>query len=755
MSKVSYNGYLGHGASVFVGLQVNSNIDNLKVGEIKPTTAFVRLSSDINPNGVSKEIGIARSYVIEFRVEGSVRKRGGRTEEKPFFYAYQYGITIDEVMNKFEDKVLYDLFPLEFKNGLKLAMSKVYANGGGVGSMNRYDAVVYFVTNDDDQMEKEYLGIEASSKDNAENMAIEMFYSRDADRYNASDINYVSVWDRGTAYANGGGVKSRYVIVLKNEDGSELIQYTDAYNLMDATKQAKLVSDVLKKRVINVYLVDEEVDIEKYRSQAKRMMKRMGKFAEGGGVKGIGEIEKFFEDDDKKSVNAKSGELVYVNKLYSKGKLFLQRMLSKEKVLISIERSIEKRNPIIKIIPQGDVYNTKEFNGDILEITYEGSSIRDTYEKVSIFANGGGVSSYGKGGGVFGEDAKLEYVDDAFASDELKDELREKLGIKGNSLGDNVVISFAYTDYGGDFLDKVAIAYFKENYPDNIISEYAGYNGENAYVFGEPAQEWIDTTDDYPLGFEDIEDMYYQLRTEAEFEDFDYFLDDLKRDEYVFDKDEVMQWLLENKDGYYSITTQGIDFSSSDLTDELLEEGLISKEDEDEDEDEYGHGGGIKDVIVYDNNGETFDRYTIFTPDGSVYGMSDNALMPNGFNMYIGDNTEVEKGSHLGKKLKSVPESIKIAVQRRMSEEYARGGKLWIDTKTKGGLKGVKPSRKNTFAKQAQKRGLTSGQLASKVLANPSRYQGINPKSAQLVKNMGVRKQGGSIGDIIRSRRGQ
>ena len=86
---------------------------------------------------------------------------------------------------------------------------------------------------------------------------------------------------------------------------------------------------------------------------------------------------------------------------------------------------------------------------------------------------------------------------------------------------------------------------------------------------------------------------------------------------------------------------------------------------------------------------------------------------------------------------------------------FGKGGKLWIDTKTKGGLKGVKPSRKNSFARQAQKRGITSGQLASKVLANPSRYQGINPKSAQLVKNMGVRKHGGSIGDILRNRRGQ
>jgi hypothetical protein len=89
--------------------------------------------------------------------------------------------------------------------------------------------------------------------------------------------------------------------------------------------------------------------------------------------------------------------------------------------------------------------------------------------------------------------------------------------------------------------------------------------------------------------------------------------------------------------------------------------------------DWFANGGGVDGVIVYDNDGETLDRYTIFTPDGSVYGMSDNALMPNGFNQYLGDNTEVEKGSHLGKKLKSIPESIKVAVQRRMSE-YANGG---------------------------------------------------------------------------------
>jgi len=88
----------------------------------------------------------------------------------------------------------------------------------------------------------------------------------------------------------------------------------------------------------------------------------------------------------------------------------------------------------------------------------------------------------------------------------------------------------------------------------------------------------------------------------------------------------------------------------------------------------YAQGGSIKDVIVYDNAGESFDRYTIFTPDGSVYGMSENANMPNGFNMYIGDDTEIKKGSHLGKRLKSVPQSIEKAVMNRIYETFAKGG---------------------------------------------------------------------------------
>jgi len=101
----------------------------------------------------------------------------------------------------------------------------------------------------------------------------------------------------------------------------------------------------------------------------------------------------------------------------------------------------------------------------------------------------------------------------------------------------------------------------------------------------------------------------------------------------------------------------------------------------------YAKGGGVGEIkhyyngmskeeilsktIVYDNQGETLDRYTIFTPDGSVFGMSETA---SGFNQYIGDETEIEKGKHLGKKLTSVPKDIQWAVLDRMIEEYADGG---------------------------------------------------------------------------------
>lgn len=61
---------------------------------------------------------------------------------------------------------------------------------------------------------------------------------------------------------------------------------------------------------------------------------------------------------------------------------------------------------------------------------------------------------------------------------------------KGNN--SDIYLNFAYTYYGGSFLDKVIISYFKEYYPENILHEETSWNGENAFIFGDIAKEFYD-----------------------------------------------------------------------------------------------------------------------------------------------------------------------------------------------------------------------------------------------------------------------
>ena len=109
---------------------------------------------------------------------------------------------------------------------------------------------------------------------------------------------------------------------------------------------------------------------------------------------------------------------------------------------------------------------------------------------------------------------------------------------------------------------------------------------------------------------------------------------------------------------------------------EHIQEGAYKRGGETKKSEKISKEEFVAKSIVYDNGGKTFDRYTVFTPDGSVYGMSETA---SGFNQYCGDNTEIEKGSHLGKRLKSVPKEIEWAVIGRMEEEFADGGSIEIE----------------------------------------------------------------------------
>lgn len=84
-------------------------------------------------------------------------------------------------------------------------------------------------------------------------------------------------------------------------------------------------------------------------------------------------------------------------------------------------------------------------------------------------------------------------------------------------------------------------------------------------------------------------------------------------------------------------------------------------------------------IRVFDNEGDSFDRYTIvnindherMTPDGAIYGAlgaSENPFSPMGF----GQHTSAMVGEHLGKEITfdDLPEDVqKFVIQSFIPEE--------------------------------------------------------------------------------------
>lgn len=212
-------------------------------------------------------------------------------------------------------------------------------------------------------------------------------------------------------------------------------------------------------------------------------------------------------------------------------------------------------------------------------------------------------------------------IDEETGSDELKEKIQKKVK------KDETIIHFGYSDYGGQFFDKVAIEYFKENHPKNTISENTGYNGQVAFVFGKPAEEFVEESKDGNiLGYETLQDTYSEMEREAEEKSFKFFLDDIK-DKYTVKKG-ALDKLEEERSGYYSIMSDGqLDFSYSELTSFLEKEGLIvkNKESGGEIDDEYSKGGGIRTSnsgsSQYTNNRQDFKANNLEgkTLDNGVY----------------------------------------------------------------------------------------------------------------------------------------
>lgn len=72
-------------------------------------------------------------------------------------------------------------------------------------------------------------------------------------------------------------------------------------------------------------------------------------------------------------------------------------------------------------------------------------------------------------------------------------------------------------------------------------------------------------------------------------------------------------------------------------------------------------------IIVYDNNGKTFDRYTIFIGN-AVFGMSLNPFSPQGFSQYDGERSQIKEGKHLGKRVSfaSLSNEVQKAIKARV-----------------------------------------------------------------------------------------
>lgn len=128
----------------------------------------------------------------------------------------------------------------------------------------------------------------------------------------------------------------------------------------------------------------------------------------------------------------------------------------------------------------------------------------------------------------------------------------------------DIYLNFAYSDYGGSFLDKVIISYFKEYYPENIVHERTSWNGENAFIFGEHAKELYNLMKVYNvLGFDDLEDYYTEMEYNMITEEAQQYIDDNGISNDLLDI--VCEWMINNS----HVEPNFVDYSEVDLNEYL------------------------------------------------------------------------------------------------------------------------------------------------------------------------------------------
>ena len=150
----------------------------------------------------------------------------------------------------------------------------------------------------------------------------------------------------------------------------------------------------------------------------------------------------------------------------------------------------------------------------------------------------------------------------------------------------------------------------------------------------------------------------------------------------------------------------------------------------------YAKGGGVEDFDkVFEFRNEDTGEYNLMYEN--VANREKEILRKNkNVNILVDTPQYFRYESGMGKLYNIAQRTILF------DDNFAKGGKLWIDS----GKKNVQTrGTRGTFRAKADKKGITSGQLADKILANPSKYSKGERKSAQFVENIGVKEDGGEI----------
>lgn len=154
----------------------------------------------------------------------------------------------------------------------------------------------------------------------------------------------------------------------------------------------------------------------------------------------------------------------------------------------------------------------------------------------------------------------LSHCNEYYATDSLIERAKEEVGM------DERILAVSYTDYGGTFYDKCLIAYMKENYPNNIITEITSYNGENAFIFGDVLELEDFDSEGFTESWDFEQYMYSATQALIEEECSNIIADN---PEYANYQDVIKEFL-----DYSRVETFGIDYSEREFN-EYIEKRIF------------------------------------------------------------------------------------------------------------------------------------------------------------------------------------